>query len=141
MYLPLRTGSGGSFEGDRGQVPSVTWCPYLSNIDESFLFVWKPGGAREPAGPRRSQEGYFWLFWAVLGGFPWFPMVRWCRIRVIKQNGKSHVRVSFLFGIQGAQEGPAGGSEAYFWQFWPFSIGFGVFPLVSDGPMVQDLGN
>ena len=42
-----------------------------------------------------------------------------------------------MFGIQGAQEGPAGGSKAYFWQFWPFSIGFDVFPLVSDGPMVQ----
>ena len=53
-----------------------------------------------------------------------------------KNVQKLQMRISFLFGIQGAQEGPAGGSKAYFWLFWPFSLYSGVFPLVSDGPMV-----
>jgi len=30
--------------------------PLQDRIYKNFLFVWKPGGAREPAGPRRSQE-------------------------------------------------------------------------------------
>ena len=38
---------------------------------ESFLFAWKPGGAREPAGPRRSQEAYFWLSCVFSLGLRW----------------------------------------------------------------------
>ena len=68
---------------------------------ERVLFVWKLGGAREPAGPRRSQESYCWLFWAVLVGFPWFPMVRWCGIRVIEQNGKSPLRLKINLAFKG----------------------------------------
>ena len=66
-------------------------------VDESFFFLWKPVGGREPAGPRRSQEepggarrsqeAYFPLLLLV---FRWFPMVRWRGIHVIKQNGKFH---------------------------------------------------
>ena len=32
------------------------------------------------------------MVWLV---FPWFPMVRWCGICLIKQNGKFHIRNSW----------------------------------------------
>ena len=41
-----------------GLILSLIRCIQKSNMRVSF-FVWKPGGAREPAGPRRSQEAHF----------------------------------------------------------------------------------
>jgi hypothetical protein len=85
---------------------------FPSSASDDFLFVWKlggarkpagprkpgarkPGGAREPAGLRMSQDAYFPLFLPVS---PLFLMVQWCGIRVIKQNGKFHLS-STIIGV------------------------------------------
>ena len=48
-------------------------------MESNFFFVWKPGGAREPAGPRMSQDEPGGLFLAMSSCFPLVsdgPMVR-----------------------------------------------------------------
>ena len=55
----------------------------------SFLFgsQEEPESQQDPGGARRSQDTYCSLFLPVS---LWFPMVRWCGICVIKQNGAAY---------------------------------------------------
>ena len=49
---------------------AAAYATKAQETDESFLFVWKPGGAKEPAGPRGSQEELGGLFLAIFACFP-----------------------------------------------------------------------
>ena len=78
----------------------------------NFLFVWKPGGAREPAGPRGSQEEPGGLLLAILVCFALVsdgPMVRDSSNCLIRKK-KSPLSREFHGAAQGGAAHPGASS-------------------------------
>ena len=78
--------------------PQVSWvplaplAPLAPTSDRTFQMQQKFKGFHEEVEKLapKPQFPLFCSFFCIMVHFPWFPMARWCRIHVIKQNGKSH---------------------------------------------------